>query len=54
MRRRPQKGNDDMITWNQPDSSTYAQVIDLVAAMVRDRYAQALARERGLHILDVT
>lgn len=43
-----------MITWNQPDSSTYAQVIDLVAAMVRDRDAQALARERGLHILDVT
>jgi hypothetical protein len=43
-----------MTTRNQIDSPTYAQVVDLVAAMVRDRDAQVLARERGLHILDVT
>lgn len=43
-----------MITWKRTDSGTYAEVIDKVAAMVRDRNAQALAWERGLHILDVT
>ncbi len=36
------------------DPGPYAEVIDRTAAMVRDRQAQALAKQHGLHILDVT
>ena len=35
-------------------TDTYSQVIQKTTGMVRDRTAQRLAQEHGLHVLDVT
>lgn len=43
-----------MIGWHLRQPDPYARVIDKTAGMVRDMKAQALAKWRGLNILDVT
>lgn len=43
-----------MIHWRSQKSDSYVEVIDETTGMVQDLKVQALAKRRGLNILDVT